>query len=71
MPARSVASGRRTGSNLTGADSSAKHSNDPNFVAKLRDVLRLYEDPPAHAIVLSVDEKRSHGEWIATDALAE
>ena len=25
----------------------------------------------AHAIVLSIDEKRSHGEWIATDALAE
>ena len=28
-------------------------------------------DPPAHAVVLSVDEKRSHGEWIATDALTE
>jgi transposase len=48
-----------------------KLSNDPNFVAKLRDVVGLYVDPPAHAIVLSVDEKRSHGEWIATDALAE
>jgi transposase len=34
-----------------------KLSNDPNFVAKLRDVAGLYVDPPAHAIVLSVDEK--------------
>ena len=34
-----------------------KLSNDPSFVAKLRDVVGLYVDPPAHAIVLSVDEK--------------
>ena len=34
-----------------------KLSNDPNFVRKLRDVVGLYVDPPAHAIVLSVDEK--------------
>jgi transposase len=34
-----------------------KLSNDPNFVPKLRDVVGLYVDPPAHAIVLSVDEK--------------
>src|SRR6516162_9121745 len=34
-----------------------KLSNDPNFVEKLRDVVGLYIDPPAHAIVLSVDEK--------------
>jgi|TARA_Y100000310_G_C20541362_1_gene743463 transposase len=34
-----------------------KLSNDPNFVSKLRDVVGLYVDPPAHAIVLSVDEK--------------
>jgi hypothetical protein len=34
-----------------------KLSNDPNIVAKLRDVVGLYVDPPAHAIVLSVDEK--------------
>jgi transposase len=34
-----------------------KLSNDPRFVAKLRDVVGLYVDPPAHAIVLSVDEK--------------
>ena len=32
-------------------------SNDPDFVAKLRDVVGLYVDPPAHAIVLSIDEK--------------
>ena len=34
-----------------------KLSNDPQFVAKLRDVVGLYVDPPAHAIVLSIDEK--------------
>jgi transposase len=34
-----------------------KLSNDPNFVAKLRDVVGLYVDPPAHAMVLSIDEK--------------
>src|SRR5918993_178534 len=34
-----------------------KLSNDPQFIAKLRDVVGLYVDPPAHAIVLSVDEK--------------
>jgi transposase len=34
-----------------------KLSNDPEFVNKLRDVVGLYVDPPAHAVVLSVDEK--------------
>jgi hypothetical protein len=34
-----------------------KLSNDPHFAAKLRDIVGLYVDPPAHAIVLSVDEK--------------
>ena len=34
-----------------------KLSNDPKFAAKLRDVVGLYVDPPAHAVVLSVDEK--------------
>jgi transposase len=34
-----------------------KLSNDPAFVDKLRDVVGLYVDPPAHAVVLSVDEK--------------
>jgi hypothetical protein len=34
-----------------------KLSNDPNFVDKLRDVVWLYVDPPANAIVLSFDEK--------------
>ena len=34
-----------------------KLSNDPAFAAKLRDVVGLYLDPPAHAVVLSVDEK--------------
>jgi hypothetical protein len=34
-----------------------KLSNDPAFVDKLRDVVGLYVDPPAYAVVLSVDEK--------------
>ena len=34
-----------------------KLSKDPEFVAKLRDIVGLYVDPPAHAVVFSVDEK--------------
>jgi hypothetical protein len=34
-----------------------KLSRDPEFVDKLRDVVGLYVDPLAHAVVLSVDEK--------------
>jgi transposase len=34
-----------------------KLSNDPRFAEKLRDIVGLYLDPPAHAVVLSVDEK--------------
>src|SRR5271163_3853204 len=34
-----------------------KLSTDPKFVEKLKDVVGLYVDPPAHAAVLSVDEK--------------
>ena len=34
-----------------------KLSNDPAFADKLRDIVGLYMDPPAHAVVLSVDEK--------------
>src|SRR3954471_24564610 len=36
---------------------SFKLSKDPAFVAKLRDIVGLYMHPPAHAVVLSVDEK--------------
>src|SRR5438132_10167086 len=36
---------------------SFKLSNDPKFAEKLQDVVGLYLDPPAHAVVLSVDEK--------------
>jgi transposase len=36
---------------------SFKLSNDPAFAEKLRDIVGLYVDPPAHAVVLSVDEK--------------
>jgi transposase len=34
-----------------------KLSRDPAFVAKLRDVVGLYLDPPARAVVFSFDEK--------------
>ncbi len=34
-------------------------SRDPNFVAKVKDVVGLYLNPPDHAVVLSVDEKTS------------
>ena len=35
-----------------------KLSRDPQFAAKVQDVVGLYVAPPAHAVVLSVDEKR-------------
>src|SRR5664279_1234080 len=34
-----------------------KLSNDPQFATKLREIVGLYVDPPAHAVVLSIDEK--------------
>jgi len=34
-----------------------KRSRDPGFAAKLADIVGLYVDPPAHAVVLSLDEK--------------
>jgi transposase len=34
-----------------------KLSTDPDFVAKVRDVVGLYVSPPEHALVLCVDEK--------------
>jgi len=36
---------------------SFKISNDPDFVAKVEDIVGLYVDPPEKALVLSVDEK--------------
>jgi transposase len=34
-----------------------KLSTDPQFAAKVEDIVALYVDPPAHAVVLSIDEK--------------
>jgi transposase len=34
-----------------------KRSNDPHFAAKLAAIVGLYLDPPAHSLVLSLDEK--------------
>jgi hypothetical protein len=37
--------------------SALSSSNDPNFAEKVENVLALYMDPPAHAAVVSIDEK--------------
>jgi transposase len=34
-----------------------KRSNDPRFAEKVEDIVGLYMDPPAHAVVVSIDEK--------------
>ena len=34
-----------------------KRSNDPAFAAKVEDIVGLYRNPPAHAVVVSIDEK--------------
>src|SRR3979411_1608829 len=34
-----------------------KRSNDPVFAEKVEDLVGLYMHPPAHAVVLSIDEK--------------
>jgi len=54
-PVRCSVSGRRTISNRTKCTSSS--SPRPEFATKLRDIVGLYVDPSAHAVVLSVDEK--------------
>jgi transposase len=36
---------------------SFKRSRDPRFTEKMADIVGLYLDPPAHAVVLSIDEK--------------
>src|SRR5438067_3968342 len=36
---------------------SFKRSNDPRFAEKLADIVGLYLDPPAHAVVLSTHAK--------------
>jgi hypothetical protein len=34
-----------------------KRSDDPDFAAKVEDVVGLYMDPPKHAVAVSIDEK--------------
>ena len=43
---------------------SFKVSKDPGFVEKLTDIVGLYVSPPAHAVVLSIDEKSQIQAWI-------
>ncbi len=38
-----------------------RRSRDARFAEELVDVVGLYVDPPDQAVVLSIDEKRSHG----------
>src|ERR1700674_5095338 len=53
-----------------------KRSRDPSFTAKLTDIVGLYVDPPAHAVVLSPRRKepdpgaRSHPHGAADQARA-
>jgi hypothetical protein len=42
-----------------------KFSTDPQLDARVRDVVGLYLDPPARAIVLCVDEKAQIRRWNA------
>jgi transposase len=51
---RCMTSGRRLGSSRTCRRSG---SSDPQFVAKVRDIVGLYLHPPERAVVLAVDEK--------------
>ena len=44
-----------------------KLSNDPRFEEKFWDVIGLYLDPPAHALVLCCDEKNPGAEAPAHD----
>jgi len=51
---------------------SFKFSSDSTFATKVEDIVGLYIDPPAHAVVLSIDEK-SHvvdGPRLAREKLA-
>jgi hypothetical protein len=41
----------------TASAATFKRSRDPSFAAKLTDIVGLYVDRPAHAVVLSIDEK--------------
>jgi hypothetical protein len=52
---RYSASGGRTSYNRIGC--APLSARDPSFAAKLADIVGLYVDPPAHAVVLSLDEK--------------
>ena len=42
-----------------------KKSNDPAFAAKVEDIVGLYMHPPAHAVVVSIDEKTQSRRSIA------
>ena len=62
--ARCSASGARTACSRTGCASSSCPPT-PSSPPRSRDIVGLYVDPPAHAIVLSVDEKARSRRWTA------
>jgi len=43
-----------------------KLSNDPQFAAKLHEIVGLYVDPPTTPLSCRSMRRESHGEWIAT-----
>ena len=54
-PSQTSPTGRRT--TAPRKPDGYKHSTDPVFVEKVRDLVGLYLNPPDKAIVLCVDEK--------------
>jgi transposase len=48
-----------------------KLSKDPQFVAKVRDVVGLYLDPPERAVVLCVDEKVRHEALVGSSGVRD
>jgi hypothetical protein len=47
-----------------------KLSNDRQFASKLRDIVEPYVDPPAHTVVLSIDERARSRHWTALSQAA-
>jgi hypothetical protein len=43
-----------------------KRSTDPEFAAKLEDIVGLYVNPSKSAVVLSIDEKSQIRPWTAS-----
>src|SRR5438270_859791 len=53
----SMADLEKSGVDSAFQERTAKRSKDPAFAEKVEDIVGLYMHPPAHAVVLSIDEK--------------